>query len=129
MFNTILSEKTSFANETFTNEPRFHYVSSHIVQVFIVRYNFNPLTNSNRWDLVTDIDEAFQIDPNYSLASINDLHDYIAAGGEVFEGILKVSEGYCVWSESHYSVDDDFSEYDSQYTIVDSLCLDLQEII
>ncbi|TPG68927.1 hypothetical protein EEL31_10560 [Brevibacillus laterosporus] len=99
------------ANANLTIQPQFGSISSQITSVYNVRYDFNPLTNSNKWDLVTNPNEAIKIDPQYSLASIDDLHEYIAACGYVFEGVVRVVEGEFVWSEYYDKQGEHFCEY------------------
>lgn len=52
----------------------------------------------------------------FQLASIADLHDWVAATGETFNGILSIKEGLCKWIEREYL--DEFGETDFEYGYV-----------
>lgn len=50
--------------------------------------------------LVTDDEEyAKSLDPSYQLATIDDLHQHVAATGEIFYGLLNTYDGLCEWIE------------------------------
>ncbi|MCG7317667.1 hypothetical protein [Brevibacillus laterosporus] len=61
--------------------------------------------------MVTNAKEAKKIDPYYKLASVKDLHDYVAASGYIFEGIVRVSEGEFKWVELTTEAGEDSCEY------------------
>ncbi|XOS93121.1 hypothetical protein ACLMAB_05625 [Brevibacillus laterosporus] len=62
------------------------------IPIDIFKCTFNYRLETWAWELVTNTKEAECIDPDYQLASINDLHDYAAACGYIFEGIVRVLE-------------------------------------
>mgnify|MGYP001301545927 CR=1 FL=1 len=72
------------------------------VKVFICIVNSSKNSNICEWLLTINEKYANQIDRNYSLATIDDLHDWVAATGEVFSGILTIKEGRCEWTETEY---------------------------
>ncbi|MBG9776158.1 hypothetical protein [Brevibacillus laterosporus] len=104
MHNSILSDCNKNANERFIPLPHKN--------VFIVQ------NEKNNWDLIDDYQDAFKMDKYCSLASINDLHDYVAAGGEVFEGIVKVKEGLYKWFEVTTMTEDMLEDHVCEYRLV-----------
>ncbi|TPG71144.1 hypothetical protein EEL31_23740 [Brevibacillus laterosporus] len=82
----------------------FEYCSSHYLQNFINK-NISSVyirrtTNKNggySWGLVTLPHPDTTI--TNELASINDLHDWVAATGQVFQGTIYVKEGFYQWFE------------------------------
>lgn len=76
--------------------------------IYICRYNYTK--ESYHWLLTEEREYARSIDPNFQLASLGDLLDWVAASGETFTGILAVKEGFCKWVEQEYI--DDFGELD-----------------
>ncbi|MCG7317665.1 hypothetical protein [Brevibacillus laterosporus] len=105
MYNSILSDCSRNANEIF--------VPLQSREIFIV---YNEKSN---WDLIDDYQEAFKMDAYCSLASINDLHDYVAAGGEVFEGIVKDKEGLYKWFELSITAEDMLEDHFCEYRLVE----------
>ncbi|RNB52679.1 hypothetical protein EDM57_21060 [Brevibacillus gelatini] len=81
--------------------------------VYIYRYNFNVNKNTCHWLLSTSKEERLATDQSIELASLDDLHDWIAASGEAFNGILTVQEGHCKWFEQKYV--NEFGETDFEY--------------
>ena len=82
--------------------------------IYICHYNFS---NSRcQWLLTSDRIYAASIDSMFQLASIADLHDWVAATGKTFNGILSVKEGLCKWIEREYV--DEFGETDFDYGYV-----------
>ena len=74
--------------------------------IFICQYAFT--TDSCNWHLTDSRTEAATLDENFQLASVEDLHDWVAATEQVFIGILSVREGLCKWIVSDSF--DDFGE-------------------
>ncbi|TPG68923.1 hypothetical protein EEL31_10540 [Brevibacillus laterosporus] len=71
-----------------------------------------------QWLLTEDELIARATDQSYSLASLKDLHDWVAATGQVFTGILTILEGKCKWTEST-SVDElGFEDYYCGYELI-----------
>jgi hypothetical protein len=81
--------------------------------IYICHYNFTD--TSCQWLLTDDLVYAMSIDSHFQLASVQDLHDWIAATGEVFNGILAVKEGLCKWSERKHL--DDY-EIETEYCYI-----------
>ena len=70
-------------------------------KVFICYYDFNQTKNTCKWLLTTDEVFANQSGQEYGLASLDDLNDWAAAAGQVFDQrIITVIEGNCKWVES-----------------------------
>lgn len=86
-------------------------VESVVTDIFKYNFNYKSHTDTWDWDLVTSAIEAREIDPNYQLASLNDLHNYVEACGFVFEGIVRVVEGEFAWSEYYDGQGEYFCEY------------------
>ncbi|MGG1663065.1 hypothetical protein [Brevibacillus sp. NRS-1366] len=61
--------------------------------IYIVQYNHNEDANTCNWDLVESEQEAKLIDPDYEIASVDDLYDMMAGCGYIYEGLIKVKEG------------------------------------
>lgn len=80
-------------------------------QIYICRYNFSE--SKCQWLLTDNATYALSIDPNFQLANLADLHDWVAATGEVFTGILSVREGECKWIDRNYI--DEFGEISYEY--------------
>ncbi|MGG0793802.1 hypothetical protein ABE137_07325 [Brevibacillus laterosporus] len=104
MHNSIVYDYGRKANEIF--------VSLKSREIFII-YN-----EKNNWDLIDDYRKAYKLDQFCSLASIDDLHDYVAAGGEVFEGIVKVKEGLYKWFEMSTMTEDMLEDHICEYRSV-----------
>lgn len=60
-------------------------MSDNPINIFKCTFNYRSETETWTWELVTNAKEAEIIDPDYKLASLKDLHDYVAAGGEVLK--------------------------------------------
>jgi hypothetical protein len=72
-------------------------------KVFICYYNYDKIKNTCQWLLTTDEVFANQSDQEYELASLDDLHDWVAATDQVFDNcIITVVEGKCKWIEEDY---------------------------
>lgn len=84
------------------------------ISLYICHYNFDD--QKCQWQLTEDKLFAESLDPSCRIASIADLHDWVAATGEVFTGILTVKEGLCKWNEREYI--DEFGESDFEYGYV-----------
>jgi anti-repressor protein len=63
--------------------------------IYICRYDFTK--EECQWLLTDDMTYAKSFNSEIQLASIADLHDWVAATGETFNGILSVKEGECKW--------------------------------
>lgn len=61
--------------------------------IYIVHYNHNEEANTSNWDLVESELEAKLIDPDYEVASVDDLYDMMAGCGYIYEGLIRVKEG------------------------------------
>nr|WP_158330865.1 hypothetical protein [Brevibacillus laterosporus] len=85
--------------------------------VYIV-HDFENL--SVNWELTTDCFMAARVDPHYSLASLNDLHEYVAASGFVFEGVVRVREGFCEWFESSTETEELLEDYVCEYRLIEA---------
>ncbi|MGG1659482.1 hypothetical protein [Brevibacillus sp. NRS-1366] len=90
------------------------------VSIYICRYNVDD--QKCQWQLTEDKLFAQSLDPSYQIASIADLHDWVAATGETFNGILSVREGLCKWIEREFI--DEFGEMDVEYgyVIISNCC-------
>lgn len=63
-------------------------------KVYVGYYEENGF---NTWE-VTDNEQLIkQLDPECKLASIEDLHDWVAATSEVFYGLVQSSDGIVQW--------------------------------
>lgn len=89
-------------------------MSSHCRPIYICHYNFTE--SECQWLLTDDMTFVTSIDSMFQLASIADLHDWVAATGETFNGILSIKEGLCKWIEREYL--DEFGETDFEYGYV-----------
>lgn len=49
------------------------------------------------WELTDNEQLIKQLDPECKLATITDLHDWVAVAGEVFEGIVESADGLVQW--------------------------------
>lgn len=58
--------------------------------------------NQEQWIV---FEEEMQAGFQYKLATIDDLHDYVAGTGEVFTYNVETSEGVVQWHEEHFSYD------------------------
>ncbi|MED1789042.1 hypothetical protein P4V47_16380 [Brevibacillus laterosporus] len=81
------------------------------IDIFKCTFNYRSETETWTWELVTNAKEAKIIDSDYKLASLKDLHDYVAASGYIFEGIVRVLEGEFKWVELTTEAGEDFCEY------------------
>lgn len=111
MHNNILSDFHKNADEAFI-------LDLHITEVFIVHSNVNTQSNKVNWELLTEYTTALKVDPHCSLASLDDLHGYVAASGHVFEGILKVREGFCKWFELSTETEELLEDYVCEYRLI-----------
>ncbi|MGZ9817558.1 hypothetical protein ACXM0N_16850 [Peribacillus simplex] len=57
--------------------------------------------NQEQWIV---FEEEMQAGFQYKLASIDDLHDYVAGTGEVFTYNIETSEGVAQWHEEQFPV-------------------------
>ncbi|MEC1725836.1 hypothetical protein P9E34_14040 [Schinkia azotoformans] len=65
-----------------------------VKKVYVGYYSENGI---NTWE-VTDNEQLIkQLDPECKLATITDLHDWVAATGEVFEEIVESADGLVQW--------------------------------
>ncbi|QDX94705.1 hypothetical protein EEL30_21940 [Brevibacillus laterosporus] len=90
--------------------------SSQPTLVYIV-HDFENI--SANWELTTDCFMVAKGYPHRSLASLNDLHEYVAACGHVFEGVLKVQEGFCKWFESSTETEELLEDYTCEYRLIE----------
>lgn len=58
-----------------------------------------------------------QVGFQYKLATIDDLHDYVAGTGEVFTYNVEASEGVVQWHEEHFSYDSPV-DYICEYRVI-----------
>lgn len=64
-------------------------------KVYYCSYNDR---NNTCWLLTTNEEYASQIDPNYGLATLDDLYDWAAATGVIYnECIISIFEGNVKW--------------------------------
>lgn len=85
-------------------------------RIYICYYNFS--NNKSQWLLTNDMNYAKSIDQRFQLASVEDLHDWVAATGQTYNGILSVREGLCKWVEDNYINDFGEIEDDSGYVLI-----------
>lgn len=88
------------------------------VKVFICHYGYDKERNTYQWLLTTDRNYASAIDQNYTLASIDDLHDWVCAAGEVFNGIITTIDGDCKWCEREWVNEYGEWEYECGYELI-----------
>jgi hypothetical protein len=69
------------------------------MQKVFVYYYLDKEKNTYYEQLTTDENEAKEISPDYELASIEHLIDWIAVGVTFTDTIIQVKEGYCKWYE------------------------------
>lgn len=89
--------------------------------IYICRYDFEINPNGKRkckWLLTPNESYAREIDQDYHLASLQDLHDWIAATGARFNGILSVTNGLCKWYEFTSIDEHGFEDFWSGYELV-----------
>lgn len=58
------------------------------------------IDNASQWIV---LEEEMQAGFNYQLASIEDLHDYVAASGEYFTYYIQTAEGVAKWHTEEFS--------------------------
>ncbi|MFB0831504.1 hypothetical protein ACEU2D_18115 [Brevibacillus laterosporus] len=75
-------------------------------------------TETLTWELVDSEKEAKTLDPDYKLASLKDLHEYVEACGYIFEGIVRVIEGEFRWAELTTEEGEHFCEYVSTLILI-----------
>jgi hypothetical protein len=69
-------------------------------KIYICYYDHNEEKNTCKWLLTPDPSFAKLTDQSFELANMNDLNDWAAATGKVFDkGIIEVEEGNCKWVE------------------------------
>lgn len=95
---------------------RVSTMTSNVKQIYIC--NNTIIEESCQWLLTDSMVHAKTIDPNFQLASVRDLLDWVAATGETFIGIVSVKEGLCKWFEREYV--DEFGElsYECCYKMI-----------
>ena len=62
-------------------------------------------------------EEEMQAGFQYKLATIDDLHDYVAGTGEVFTYNVETLEGVVQWHEEHFSYDSPV-DYICEYRVI-----------
>lgn len=82
-----------------------------VTDIFKCNFNYKSNIDTWEWDLATSAIEAREIDPEYKLASLNDLHHYVEACGYIFKGVVRVAEGDFTWSEYYDKQGEYFCEY------------------
>ncbi|WP_411740117.1 hypothetical protein [Peribacillus sp. S4] len=70
--------------------------------------------NQEQWIV---FEEEMQAGFQYKLATIDDLHDYVAGTGEVFTYNVATSEGVVQWHEEHFSYDSPV-DYICEYRVI-----------
>lgn len=68
------------------------------------------------WDIVLDEQEARAIDPNFRLATLDDLREF-AKAAEPIEGFIEVVEGVVQWQE--YILDEEEESYFEDYVLLE----------
>lgn len=83
---------------------------------YIYRYDFSIDSSGMkkcRWSITTNKAEALHMDSNFKLATVKDLHDWIAATGEIFTGEIATRDSLVKWTE----YDNEF-ECCSEYEVI-----------
>ncbi|MDO7487337.1 hypothetical protein Q5O89_19015 [Peribacillus frigoritolerans] len=75
---------------------------------------FVSVDNAAQWIV---FEEEMQAGFNYQLASIEDLHDYVAACGEVFTYNIQTSEGVVKWHFEEFSEESPL-DYICEYRVI-----------
>ncbi|KRF51981.1 hypothetical protein ASG97_08990 [Bacillus sp. Soil745] len=70
--------------------------------------------NQEQWIV---FEEEMQAGFQYKLATIDDLHDYVAGTGEVFTYNVETLEGVVQWHEEHFSYDSPV-DYICEYRVI-----------
>ncbi|MDW7615766.1 hypothetical protein SC499_13785 [Peribacillus simplex] len=81
------------------------------IQTIEAKKVFVSIDNAAQWIV---LEEEMQAGFNYQLASIEDLHDYVAASGEYFTYNVETSEGVVQWfteSKDYEAAEDYICEY------------------
>lgn len=92
-------------SKTQEDEPNMNTQSATINQnqeiptIYIYYYGFDAVTNTCKWGLTDSLKEA-QAHDVYEVASIDDLHDMIAAGGDYYTFPVRVKEGIVQFNET-----------------------------
>jgi hypothetical protein len=91
------------------------------LKVFICYYDHAIIDGKTtcKWLLTTDENYARETGQSYTLASIKDLHDWQAAVGQVFTGILTTADGLCKWYEETWLDELGMEEYFCAYIPLD----------
>lgn len=105
-FDSILTNESVFVNEIYGKSAQ------------IVKTVFSYIDREYGHQLTTDEQLAKLHDPEYEMANINDLHDWVAASGEVFDGILLIKEGLCKWFERESLVWGSEKDYECGYELI-----------
>lgn len=85
-------------------------MNSLIKPIYVCYYNYNSERNSYTYEVTDDLNYAKYLDPEYQLATLKDLHNWVAGCGEIFYGILSTKEGLCKWFECEYI--DEYGDWD-----------------
>ncbi|MFH0069761.1 hypothetical protein [Peribacillus sp. NPDC056705] len=75
---------------------------------------FVSVDNSSQWIV---LEEEMQAGFNYQLASIEDLHDYVAACGEYFTYNVETAEGVAKW-HTEKSPEESPLDYICEYRVI-----------
>ncbi|MFC8563889.1 hypothetical protein [Peribacillus frigoritolerans] len=84
-----------------------------ITQIIEVKKVF-VTDNQEQWIV---FEEEMQAGFQYKLATIDDLHDYVAGTGEVFTYNVETLEGVVQWHEEHFSYDSPV-DYICEYRVI-----------
>ncbi|MFS0763937.1 hypothetical protein [Peribacillus phoenicis] len=85
-----------------------------ITQTFEAKKVFVSVDNAAQWIV---FEEEIQAGFNYQLASIEDLHDYVAACGEVFTYNIQTSEGVVQWFTEEFPEESPL-DYVCEYRVI-----------
>lgn len=71
--------------------------------------------SKQRWGLTDDESYAKTIDPNYRLAILTDLEEWLCACDEIFQGVVEIKEGKYKWYEKHIYENGEWIDCDCGY--------------
>ncbi len=77
-----------------------------IEKVYVCYYDIDEVNNTRKIYITTDEAEAKEVDPNYTLATLEDLEFAIAVGVIFDDGLVHIKEGVFEWYEDDLDEDD-----------------------